>query len=120
MTVTVNAKSKETGEVSPVTFTYTIPAIEGAEPIVETTAAPTTTVPETTAEPTTTVPETTVAATTKAPTTTTPATPAQATPSQPSNNGTVKTGEAVPAVAVLLTLVAGVGVIYFYRRKYSK
>ena len=120
VTVTVNAKSKETGEVSPVTFTYTIPAIEGAEPIVETTAAPTTTVPETTAEPTTTVPETTVAATTKAPTTTTPATPAQATPSQPSNNGTVKTGEAVPAVAVLLTLVAGVGVIYFYRRKYSK
>ena len=123
VTVTVNAKSKETGEVTPVSYTYTIPAIEGAEPIVETTAAPTT--EPVTEEPTTV--EATAAPTTAAPTTVQPttaatkdeATKSEATKSEASN-GTVKTGEAVPAVAVLLTLVAGVGVIYFYRRKYSK
>ena len=116
VTVLINAKSKETGEVEPIIYSYTIPAIEGAVP---------TTVEPTTAEPTTVEP-TTVEATTVAPTTvqpTTAATKDEATKSEATKsqaNGTVKTGEAFPAIAVLLTLVAGVGAVYFYRRKYSK
>ena len=116
VTVLINAKSKETGEVEPIIYSYTIPAIEGAAP---------TTVEPTTAEPTTVEP-TTVEATTVAPTTvqpTTAATKDEATKSEATKsqaNGTVKTGEAFPAIAVLLTLVAGVGAVYFYRRKYSK
>ena len=76
------------------------------------------------AEPTTAEP-TTVEATTAAPATvqpTTAATKDEATKSEATKseaNGTVKTGEAFPAIAVLITLVAGVGAVYFYRRKYS-
>ena len=114
VTVTINAKSEETGEVTPVSYTYAIPAIEGAEPVTEPTTAEPTTVEPTTAE-------VTVAPTTAQPTTAATkdeATKSEATKSQA--NGTVKTGEAFPAIAVLLTLVAGVGAVYFYRRKYSK
>ncbi len=120
MTVTINAQSAETGKVEPIIYTYVIPAINGAEPIVEPT-----TVEPTTAEPTTAEP-TTVEATTAAPATvqpTTAATKDEATKSEATKseaNGTVKTGEAFPAIAVLITLVAGVGAVYFYRRKYSK
>ncbi|MBU5461465.1 hypothetical protein [Lachnoclostridium sp. MSJ-17] len=120
VTVLINAKSKETGEVEPIIYSYTIPAINGAEPIVEPTTAEPTTAEPTTVEPTT-VEATTVAPTTVQPTTAATkdeATKSEATKSQA--NGTVKTGEAFPAIAVLLTLVAGVGAVYFYRRKYSK
>ena len=119
VTVTINAQSAETGKVEPIIYTYVIPAINGAEPIVEPT-----TVEPTTAEPTTAEP-TTVEATTAAPATvqpTTAATKDEATKSEATKseaNGTVKTGEAFPAIAVLITLVAGVGAVYFYRRKYS-
>lgn len=144
VTVTINAKSAQTGAVAPVSYIFTIPAIDGAEPIVEPdTTAPATTAPATTApastaassartssaatDPTqaTTVTDATSntsAATTAAPTTA-PASKDEATKSEATkseaSNGTVKTGEAFPAIAVLLTLVAGVGAIYFYRRKIS-
>ncbi len=119
VTVTINAQSTETGKGEPIIYTYVIPAINGAEPIVEPTTAEPTTAEPTTAEPTT------VEATTAAPATvqpTTAATKDEATKSEATKseaNGTVKTGEAFPAIAVLITLVAGVGAVYFYRRKYS-
>ena len=144
VTVTINAKSAQTGVVAPVSCIFTIPAIDGAEPIVEPdTTAPATTAPATTApastaassartssaatDPTqatnvTDATSNTSAATTAAPTTA-PASKDEATKSEATkseaSNGTVKTGEAFPAIAVLLTLVAGVGAIYFYRRKIS-
>ncbi|MBR1481344.1 MAG: hypothetical protein IJ598_00060 [Ruminococcus sp.] len=116
VTVTLEAESAETGKVEPMSYTFTIPAIEGVEP--EPTTEPATTVPETTVE------ETTVAETTVAPTTvpaTTSATKDEATKSEATKseaaNGAVQTGQAIPAAMILVVLLAAVGVLYFMRRK---
>lgn len=111
VTIVINAKSEETGAVEPVVYTYTIPAIEGAEPLPEETTAPETVAPTTTPDATSvTVPATTAAATKDE------ATKDEATKSE-ANNGTVKTGEAAPAFAILAVLIAGAGAVYFMRRR---
>ena len=113
--VTINAKSTETGAVTPVVYSYVIPAIAGApEP---TTAEPTTAEPTTIADPTTTAaPDTQAATSATKEATKDEATKSEATKSE-SSNGTVKTGDAVPAFAILATLVAGVGAVYLLRKR---
>ena len=108
--VTINAKSTETGEVTPVVYSYVIPAIQGA-------TEPTTEEP-TTVEPTTVVETTVAQPDTQAATSATKdeATKDTATKSEASN-GTVKTGETIPAFAILATLIAGIGVVYVLRRR---
>lgn len=116
VTVTLEAVSAETGKVEPMSYTFTIPAIEGLEPTVVPTTEPETTVPETTVAETTVAP-TTVPATASA--TKDEATKSEATASEASeaNNGAVQTGQALPAAMILVVLLAAVGVVYFMRRK---
>lgn len=105
--IVISAKSTETGEVTPITFTYTVPAIEGAP---EPTPEPTTEEPTTIAEPDTQAATSATDAATKD-----EATKSEAT--KESANGTVKTGEAVPAFAILAVLTAAVGAVYILRRR---
>ena len=127
------------GAVATVTVTEasqvptTAPETTVPETTVPETTVPETTVPGTTA-PETTVPETTVPGTTVEQDTTvapaTGATSATGSTVKPgtadtankgnnttNNNGTVKTGNASMAVAILLVLVSATGVIYFTRKK---
>ena len=105
--IVISAKSTETGDVTPITFTYTVPAIEGAP---EPTPEPTTEEPTTIAEPDTQAATSATDAATKD-----EATKSEAT--KESANGTVKTGEAVPAFAILAVLTAAVGAVYILRRR---
>ena len=114
--LTITAKSDETGEVTPVVYSYVIPAISDAPVPVTTepvTTEPVTTVEATTAEATTIAQPDTQAATSA---TKDEATKDSATKDS-STNGTVKTGEATPAFVILAMLIAGCGVVYLLRRR---
>lgn len=122
ISVLVKAKSNETGEITPVTLTFTIPAIEGAPVIEETTTEPTTT------EEPTTVPgadDQKATSATKPVKKSTPgeatpgeATDSQATASQPiDSNGAIQTGAALPAVIILAVLISAAGAVYIGKKR---
>lgn len=119
VTVTINAESTETGKVTPVVYTYIIPAIDNA-PVIEETTVEETTVEETTVEGTTveetTVEETTAEQTTVAPTTKDSSTGSEPNSTSPSNNtnGAVQTGGAIPALAILIVLISACSALYFF------
>ena len=101
----------------------TVPETTVPETTVPGTTAPETTVPETTVPGTTVEQDTTVApatgATSATGSTVKPGTADTANKGNntTNNNGTVKTGNASMAVAILLVLVSATGVIYFTRKK---
>ncbi|MEE1139068.1 MAG: hypothetical protein U0M02_11380 [Acutalibacteraceae bacterium] len=117
--VIVKAKSDQTGEVEPVQLSFVIPAIEGADEIIET--EPTTVAPT----ETTTVPatdnvdnkETKPVATPEE--ATSKSTPDSTTGGKTAtdNNGTVQTGAALPSAIILAVLIIATSALYFYYRK---
>lgn len=131
VTVIVNAKSSETGEVDPVKLTFTIPAIEGASVIEDTTAPTETTVEETTvAETSASVEPTNGEDATSATKPVKKATPGEATPGEATrgeatpgqlgsaeNGQGIQTGSTVPAVIMLVALFAAAGAAYWHKKK---
>ena len=127
VTVVVNAKSDETGEVTPVELTFTIPAIEGAPEIIETVppTEPETTEPVIETQPETVAPDTQAATSatekvTKPASTKDEATKSEATPSEKPVNGTVQTGSALPVAVILVVLLSAASAMFFFKRRRSE
>ena len=124
ITVTINAKSDETGAVTPITYTYTLPAIEGipTEPVTEApTEAPT---DEPTVAPTqaptavaTQLPTVAPTQATQKATTATSATSATTVTTTTTTTGKVATGNSMASIMVMGGLLAVSGTVVFMNRK---